>query len=250
MSKLYLHFENVSQSYRQQPIFTQLSLQCYEGEFIALVGVNGAGKTTLIKSLLDFIPLDSGIIKIADVPHTDPRARSHLAYLPERFKAPDYLTGQLFLKSMRQLHGAKYENKALYQLCEILDFPQEALTRGIRLYSKGMAQKIGLISCLLSGKPLLLLDEPMSGLDPKARAQLKQYLLNLKATGTSIFFTTHLLNDVEALCDRMAILHHGRLCFVGHPMECCQQFDTNNLETAYLRCIAHYEHTSTETALK
>jgi len=249
MSKIEcLTFENISKYYQHHAIFKDISFQCYAGEFVALVGVNGAGKTTLIKTLLDFIPLDNGEIYISGIPHIKPDARTHLAYLPERFKAPDYLTGQLFLQAMRHLHGTGYEQKKLHQLCNILDFPQAALTRTIRHYSKGMAQKIGLMSCLLSDKPLLVLDEPMSGLDPKARAQLKQYLLGLKAAGTSVFFTTHLLNDVEELCDRMAVLHNSKLCFIGSPTACCQKFNTNSLETAYLRCIADSEHTVSDTA--
>ena len=101
-----------------------------------------------------------------------------------------------------------------------------------------MAQKLGLLSCFLREKPLLIFDEPMSGLDPRARAYLKKYLLNLKQAGhTTMFFSTHLLVDVEALCDRMAILHDGQLRFIGTPSDCCQQYGTDDLEQAYLRCI-------------
>jgi len=108
----------------------------------------------------------------------------------------------------------------------------------VRTYSKGMAQKLGLATCFLSRRDLLVLDEPMSGLDPKARALFKAYLLNAKHSGQTLFFTTHLLNDVESLCDRLAILHQGEVRFIGSPQDCCRTFAADNLERAYLQAIA------------
>ncbi len=102
-----------------------------------------------------------------------------------------------------------------------------------------MAQKLGLIACLLSNKQLLLFDEPMSGLDPRARAYLKQYLLELKQKGKTLFFSTHLLVDVEALCDRVAILHQGEIRFIGTPEECCNHYEREDLEQAYLACVGN-----------
>jgi ABC-2 type transport system ATP-binding protein len=100
-----------------------------------------------------------------------------------------------------------------------------------------MSQKIGLAACLLSNKDFLVLDEPMSGLDPKARAYLKRYLRSLKDQGKTLFFSTHMLNDVEMICDKVAILHEGKLQFVGSPSDCCTRYETNDFEQAYLRCV-------------
>ena len=100
-----------------------------------------------------------------------------------------------------------------------------------------MAQKLGLIACFLSGKPLLVLDEPMSGLDPKARALVKAKLRTLHEGGVTIFFSTHLLADVAELCDRMAVLHEGRVLFSGSPLECRERWGAGTLEEAYLACV-------------
>jgi ABC-2 type transport system ATP-binding protein len=187
--------------------------------------------------LLDFCEIDAGKIDICNQSHLQPQTRHCLAFLPEQFTPPYYLTGRDFLKYVAQLHYHSYDHAQALALCEKLDLATSALSQMVKNYSKGMAQKLGLVACFLSHKPLLILDEPMGGLDPKARAYLKRHLLSLKAQGTTLFFSTHLLADVESLCDRMAILHEGQLRFVGTPAECCTQFATSELEEAYLRCI-------------
>jgi ABC-2 type transport system ATP-binding protein len=232
-----IEFKNVCKSYPHQKIIDHINLQILPGEFFGLVGVNGAGKTTLIKSLLDLCEIDKGNIELFGTPHTDPHARTQLAFLPEQFVPPYYLTGENFLAYMARLHGHLYDSALKLEICQILDLAVSALKQPVRNYSKGMAQKLGLAASFLSNKRLLVLDEPMSGLDPKARAYLKQYLQTFKAKGITLFFSTHLLADVEVLCDRMAILHEGRLSFVGSPSECCTAFGEPNLEQAYLNCI-------------
>ena len=214
-----------------------IDLEIPAGEFCGLVGVNGAGKTTLIKSLLDLCAIDGGRIEIFGTTHKETAARAHLAYLPERFLPPHYTTGRDFMELMRTLHAATYTAPQCEAVLAALDFDPGALAKPVRALSKGMAQKLGLAATLLSGKPLFVLDEPMSGLDPKARALLKQYLLGLRGRQQTLFFSTHLLSDVEALCDRVAILHGGELRFTGRPAECCAQFAAPTLEQAYLRCV-------------
>lgn len=232
-----IEFSSVSKSFTHHNVLHNIDLKVKTGEFFGLIGVNGAGKTTLIKSLLDFGDIDSGHIQLFNLPHHLPQARSQLAFLPERFIPANYFTGNDFLSFYSLLHGTTIDSKRRATVCKALDFNPSVLPRLVKTYSKGMAQKLGLLACLLSEKPLLVMDEPMSGLDPKARAYCKRFLLSHKQQGTTLFFTTHLLADVEALCDRMAILHGGKLHFVGSPSMCCQQFDTSDLETAYLRCI-------------
>ena len=107
----------------------------------------------------------------------------------------------------------------------------------VRSYSKGMTQKLGLAACFLARKDLYVLDEPMSGLDPKARALLKARLQDLRARGCTLFFSSHALADVEEICDRMASLHDGHLRFVGSPAECRRRYEADSLEQAYMRCI-------------
>jgi len=232
-----LKLQQVSKYYQRQQILEHVDLEIQVGQFFGLVGVNGAGKTTLIKSILDFCDIDQGYISVFGRAHTQASARARLAFLPEQFTLPPHLTGQLFLNHIVRLHEQSYDAQHVKILCQTLDFPESVLIQSVRNYSKGMIQKLGLISCFLSKKELLILDEPMSGLDPKARAFLKRYLLELKAQKITVFFTTHLLVDVETLCDQMAILHEGRLRFIGSPAECCLLYRERNLEMAYLRCI-------------
>ncbi len=232
-----LHIQSLDKLYGASPVLTGVDLRVQAGEYFGLVGANGAGKTTLIKSLLDFCQIDGGDIRIFETSHTETRARSQLAYLPERFNPPYYLTGREFLLFMAQLHGVSYDRQQVESLLHHLDLDTAALSRPVRRYSKGMAQKLGLAACFLSQKPLLILDEPMSGLDPRARALFKQYLLARKDQQLTVFFTTHLLHDVETLCDRLAILDRGHVCFVGSPQQCRETYQTDDLEQAYLKAV-------------
>lgn len=235
-----IEFQDVCKDYQRQRILNHIDLQILPGEFFGLVGVNGAGKTTLFKSLLDLCDIETGSIYLFDTNHTNYHARTQLAFLPEQFIPPYYLTGKNFLAYMAKLHGYTYNLAHVQKLCKILDLTVSVLKLPVRDYSKGMAQKLGIMACLLSDKRLFVLDEPMTGLDPKARAYLKRYLIELKNKGTSLFFSTHLLADVEALCDRMAILHEGRLLFVGTPSECCKTFAASDIEQAYLNCLENF----------
>ncbi len=232
-----ISFTGVDKCFGRTPVLKDLSFSVTQGEFFGLVGVNGAGKTTSLKGLLDFSEMDSGKIEVFGVSHRLIAARRRLAYLPERFLPPYYLTGRDFLRYSARLHGSGADTATLEALCASLDLEVAALARPVRQYSKGMAQKLGLIACFLSNKELYILDEPMSGLDPKARILVKRFLEELRARKRTVFFSTHLLTDVESLCDRMGILHGGRLRFVGTPEACRQQFG-GSLEQAYLACIS------------
>jgi ABC-2 type transport system ATP-binding protein len=230
-------FKSVSKSFGNTAVLDELSLEVPRRELFGLVGQNGAGKTTLIKCLLDFCRPDSGEITIFDVSSRSTAARADLAFLPERFTPPYYLTGRDFLRYMAELHGRAYDESLAVQTLERLDLDASALTRHARAYSKGMTQKLGLAACLLSGKSLHVLDEPMSGLDPKARALLKRELRGLRAQGRTVFFSSHALADVEELCDRMAVVHRGRLRFIGTPLDFVARYDSTDVEEAFLACI-------------
>ncbi|HWI13015.1 MAG TPA: ABC transporter ATP-binding protein, partial [Burkholderiales bacterium] len=158
--------------------------------------------------------------------------------LPERFNPPHYLTGADILRYMAHLHGNVYDADAVAATIHRLDFPLTALERPARSYSKGMAQKLALAACLLSEKQLYILDEPASGLDPRARALLKNELRALHRTGKTVFIASHDLADVEALCDRMAVMHRGTLRYTGTPAQLKREYGTADIETAFLACTA------------
>ena len=229
---------SVAKRYARLQVLDGMDLEIGRGEFFGLVGVNGAGKTTCIKGLLDFTSIDAGRFEIFGVPHRETRAREPLAFLPERFLPPYYLSGRDFLDYMGRLHGSQTDDGTRRAMCERLDLDPEALAKPVREYSKGMAQKLGLAACFLSGKELFVLDEPMSGLDPKARLLVKRHLQSCHDEGRTIFISTHMLSDVDELCDRMGILHGGRLRFVGTPRECRETYASDTLEEAYLSCIS------------
>ncbi len=232
-----IEFSEVVKSYAGQQVLDSVSFRIEKGHCHALVGVNGAGKTTCIKSLLDFVAINAGQIRICGVEHTHEGARNPLVFLPERFLPPYHLNGGEFLRYMSHLYGTPHDQAAFRQCLADLDLDPGVLIRPAREYSKGMAQKLGLIACLSSGKDIFVLDEPMSGLDPRARSLVKKSLASLRDEGRSFLFSTHVLADVEALSDRMSILHNGRICFSGSPQECCERYRTKDLEIAYLACL-------------
>jgi ABC-2 type transport system ATP-binding protein len=232
-----ISFQNLSKCYAQQQVLRELTFDIVEGELFGLIGANGAGKTTCIKGLLDFCEISSGAIEIFGVPHLETHARERVAYLPERFLPPYYLTGRDFLKYMARLHDATFDATRVDDMLTRLDLDASALDKSVRQYSKGMAQKLGLAACFLSAKDLFILDEPTSGLDPKAHILVKRHLQALRSQGASILISTHMLTDAEQLCDRMGVLHEGRLQFIGTPAQCCEAYGVDHLEDAYLRLI-------------
>jgi ABC-2 type transport system ATP-binding protein len=122
-------------------------------------------------------------------------------------------------------------------LCARLDLPVETLRKPVRTLSKGMTQKLALMGCLLSGRELLILDEPMSGLDPKARVLFRNIIGELRREGRTVLMCTHILSDIETLCDRVTILHAGRILFSGTARECCERYRVDGFESAFLKCI-------------
>lgn len=235
------HLISISQvykSYNKLPVLNGVDLIIDESCVFSLIGVNGAGKTTLIKCLLDFHSFDSGDVKLFESNPSQSLSRSHLSYLPERFLPPYYLNGQQFLNYIFDLHKSSVDVVRVKQMLNDLDLSEDILKKSVREFSKGMAQKLGLAALLLLDKKLLILDEPMSGLDPKARALVKKQLKLAKEKGKTIFFSSHLLADVEELSDRIGILHEGKIAFCGTPDECKQTYQASTLEDAFLKCIS------------
>ena len=223
--------------YNRHPAVSGADLTVAAGEAFGLVGANGAGKTTLIKCLLDLCAFDSGRIEIFGVTARDPAARRRLAYLPERLNPPYYLRGREFLSVISELAGTRYDSSRALSLLEELDLDRDALERPVRTLSKGMTQKLGLAGCFLLPRDLYVLDEPMSGLDAPARVAVKGLLRRLAAQGRTLFFTSHVLADVDELCTSIAVLERGRVRFRGAPAALCARYREPSLERAFMRCI-------------
>jgi len=222
---------------RARPALSDVSLTVAPGECMAVAGVNGAGKTTLLRCLLDFTRPDTGRISIHGTDSRRPEARRALAWLPERFLPSPHLTGRETLSMLAGLQDQHWCGPRIAAALAELEFPADALERRTRLYSKGMMQKLGLASAVLQDKPVLVLDEPMSGLDPLARRFLSGVLSRLRADGRTLIFTSHAPADIERLADRLALLHGGRLLFLGPPAQLREAHGTADLESAFVACI-------------
>jgi ABC-2 type transport system ATP-binding protein len=232
-----VRFQGVSKSYGSAKVLREIDFEIRAGDLVGLAGVNGAGKTTLIKCLLDFCEIDSGAIQIDGVGHRRPEARAGLAFLPEHFAPPHFLTGREFLDAMRKLSGRGADPSAESAVLQSLDLDPAALRKPVRAYSKGMTQKLGLAACFSSARALYVLDEPMGGLDPRARAGVKRALLQRKSEGQTVFLTAHSLADIGEICDHMAVLHNGRVAYYGPPAGLLERHGASTLENAFLRCI-------------
>jgi len=232
-----LHVQSLSKRYGRFDALHGASLEVASGEAFGLVGANGAGKTTLIKCLLDLCAFDAGEVRIFGVAARRPEARRRLAYVPERLSPPHYLRGAEFLRMMLELGGARYDPARAQAMLDALELERGALAQAVRKLSKGMTQKLGLAACFLLERDLYVLDEPMSGLDPAARVAVKAVLRRLGAEGRTLFFTSHVLIDVEELCSAIAVLDHGKIRYRGSPAELCSRYGESRLENAFMRCI-------------
>lgn len=237
MSSPAIEFRDVHRRLGSREVLRGVDLDVERGQAVALVGANGAGKSTLIRALLDLRSIDRGSIRLEGREHTERQARARLAYLPERFQPPYYLTGHGFIEYMLALYDVPPGDVPVARTCGRLGLAGDDLARSVQAYSKGMAQMLGLAACLLSERPVLVLDEPMSGLDPAARLRLQDALSEHRRAGATILFSTHLLADADALADRVAMLHGGRIVADDTPQEIVRRFGASDLESAFVRAV-------------
>lgn len=232
-----INCQQVSKRYADKQVLNGVDIEIKDGEFFGLVGMNGSGKSTLMKSILDLVGIESGKIFIHNVSHRKVSARENLAYLPDRFSPPVHLRGNDFIQYMLKLHGSDCDQQDIDEVLQGLELDAAAMRESVKKLSKGMTQKLGLASCLLSGKSLMILDEPMSGLDPRARVLFKKELKRLKQKGVTVFFSSHVLADVEELADTMAVLHNSKIYFSGAPDSFKEKYAGENVEQAFMNCI-------------
>jgi ABC-2 type transport system ATP-binding protein len=192
-----------------------IDLEIAPGEVFGFLGPNGAGKSTTIKIITGQIRADGGEARLFSFPVSDPGARKKMGYLPENPSFYDFMTAREYLRFVCRAFSMERSDaeKCLGEALELLRLDKDA-DRPIRGFSKGMVQRLGLAQALVHDPDLYILDEPMSGLDPIGRALVKDIIRTLKSRGKTVFFSTHITNDVEAVCDRVAVIVGGKLMAV------------------------------------
>jgi ABC-2 type transport system ATP-binding protein len=220
--KTVLAIENVHKLFkvgfipRKKEILKGVSFSVSEGEIFGYLGPNGAGKTTTLKCILGLIFPDRGKIEIFGQPHLEPKAKERLGFLPENPYFYDYLTAREFLDFYAQLFRVKKDERE-ERVASLLNLVGMDRARDLQLrkFSRGMLQRIGLAQALVNEPSLVLLDEPLGGLDPLGRKEIRDIIIRLKAEGKTVFLCSHILQDIEMICDRVAIIVDGKILSQG-----------------------------------
>jgi len=232
-----IEVRDVVANYDGDDVISDINISVKQGEALGLIGLNGAGKTTIIKILLGLLEPRAGHVLLDGQSNASIATKNKIAYLPEKFEPPAFLNGLEFIRFALSLYNKTCNDARAFDAAKRFVLDPEALKHRVNTYSKGMRQKLGLISTFLTDCPIMILDEPMSGLDPKARTCVKDEILKYKKSGGSLFICSHILSDMEEICDRVNILHDGKLCFVGTPATLKTQTKQDYLERAFLKLI-------------
>jgi len=220
--KTVLDIENVHKLFKvgfipkKKEILKGVSFSVAEGEIFGYLGPNGAGKTTTLKCILGLIFPDRGQIQIFGQPYLEPKAKERLGFLPENPYFYDYLTAREFLDFYAQLFRVKKDErgKRIASLLSLVGL-ETARDLQLRKFSRGMLQRIGLAQALVNEPSLVLLDEPLGGLDPLGRKEIRDIIIRLKAEGKTVLLCSHILQDIEMICDRVAIIVGGKILSQG-----------------------------------
>lgn len=201
---------------RRFPVLKGITFSVLKSEIFGYLGPNGAGKTTTLKCILGIIFPDSGEISLFGQPHLSLKAKEKIGYLPENPYFYEYLTAQEFLNFYARLFPANRmpSREKINELLHLVGL-EKAADLQLRKFSKGMLQRIGLAQALINEPELVFLDEPLSGLDPIGRKELRDVIVNLKNLGKTVFICSHILQDIEMICDRVAIIVAGRIVARG-----------------------------------
>ncbi len=216
---------------KEATVLSAISFSVGKGEIFGFLGHNGAGKTTTMKILMGLLRATSGRVELLGVPATDVAVHSSIGYLPEAPYFYDYLTAEEFLHFYGRLAGLSRGalQERVPQLLVRVGLV-EAQGRQLRKFSKGMLQRIGLAQALIHDPELVILDEPMSGLDPIGRKEVRDLILSLRDQGKTVFFSTHIVSDVEMICDRVGILAKGKMLASGRIEDLVNEHEAQSIE--------------------
>lgn len=244
-----VEFNEVSKAYTKEigklrPIaLSNVSFTVQKGETLGLIGANGAGKSTCIRLIMDFIRPTEGALKLMSLPPEAPYVRKNVGYLPEVANFPANLTVHDLLKFTASACGVskdlfKDRSKELLKLLELWEVRKSPL----RTYSKGMQQRANFCIALINDPDLLILDEPMSGLDPMGRKKIIDLITDLKERGKTILFCSHILEDVDRLVDTVLLLHKGKKLFYGNFSELAAAESKTTLADAFVSRVQREEN--------
>lgn len=207
-----IKIKNLSKSYGKAKIVDKLSLEINKGSIFGFLGPNGAGKTTAMKIIVGLSRPTGGKVEIDKKNLGNPKNRENIGFMPEDPYFYDHLSAFELLEFMKHLFKAqKKDSKKLLKLVGL----SETKKQRIEYFSKGMKQRLGLAQALINDPEYLFLDEPLDGLDPIGRQEFKEIFLKLKKEGKTIFFNSHILSDVEEICDQIGVIHKGKLIYSG-----------------------------------
>ncbi|MBP6888943.1 MAG: ABC transporter ATP-binding protein [Candidatus Pacebacteria bacterium] len=232
-----IEVKNISKEYgtkKKIHVVKNVSFSVTVGSVFGFIGPNGAGKTSTIKMIVGLSHPTSGAVTVFNESPFSLAVKKRLGFMPESPQFYQYLTGEEFLLMVAELFSIESTKEKVKQLLKEVDLAHGAHKR-IRTYSKGMLQRLGLAQAMLNDPDLLLLDEPLDGLDPLGRAEVKKIIKNLKEKGKTIFINTHILGDVEEICDTVAIIDQGELLTTGSPKEISLGY--KDLESAFVDII-------------
>jgi ABC-2 type transport system ATP-binding protein len=224
MSAAAIETSNLRKTYRTfrrdtVPALESVSVRVESGTIFGLIGQNGAGKTTLVKILLGLTKPSGGSASLLGGSPRDPKIRRRIGYLPEHMRLPDYFKAESFLRYMAELN--RVDSDALRnRIPNLIDrVGLGGVDRPVKAYSKGMQQRLGLAQALVNDPDILFLDEPTDGLDPLGRKDVRDLLVSLRSEGKTIFLNSHLLSEIEMVCDRIVILNKGQVARAAMPSE-------------------------------
>jgi ABC-2 type transport system ATP-binding protein len=231
-----IKIDSATKKYGTLTAVDSVSFEVRKGEYFALLGPNGAGKTTIVRMLLDFTSPTGGQVSIDGIPSEETAARAGIGYLAENQKIPPHLSGYAYLARCADYIGLS-KAEAKVQIGKILDIAGMAgKERDLsKTYSKGMVQRIGLGACLLGKPKVLILDEPTAGLDPIGIREIRMILENLRTDGVTILLNSHLLSEVEKICDTAAIIKQGKLLVKDAISSIVKEGE--NLEDVFVRYV-------------
>lgn len=230
-----LKIENLTKCFGDKKAVDNLSLHIKSGEIYGFIGHNGAGKTTTIKSCCSILPIESGEIYIDGISVKDNpvECKKKLAYIPDNPDLYDFMTGIRYLNFVADIFAveSKKRQQIIKKYSELFEISQD-LAQPIKSYSHGMKQKLAVISALVHEPKLMIMDEPFVGLDPKAAHELKLIMREICDNGGAVFFSTHVLEVAEKLCDKIAVIKNGKLIISGDTAQVCRDA---TLEEVFLK---------------